>query len=386
MPDTEQNIAGLLAQDQTVGRFVRLLDSVWDDILEEFAAGLSRPSSAEAQNVLTIINRLLRDIDTSPKGLVGQWIQEQTGRAFVLGDRDAARGLKAELAKNAKSTSPVKTGFGVINKTQLRAQVAGMQALTKGVQEDIRRELGFMIRRTQLTLQKNEAIRDITTKGVIRGKTGQRIADDLASMILGKKVDPAVKKRLREIGFRGDDFERFERIARGTVIRVGSKRMSVRAYSNLVARTQLREAHTLGTIVRLQQNNIDHVRISRHRQSEIDECTPYAGKVFYIGPLAKDPLGFRPLREIPNGGPPFHPNCRHVALEYVVPLKSESEIEERVASSKAIPRRFLGKGASEIRKLVSELDRSELRKFFNEGFEDNIRGQADPIGRGLAVA
>ena len=62
-----------------------------------------------------------------------------------------------------------------------------------------------------------------------------------------------------------------------------------------MADTQLAEAAKVGTIARLQKNQVNHVKISTHKQKVTDECTPFAGQDFYIGPEPQDPLGFPKL-------------------------------------------------------------------------------------------
>jgi hypothetical protein len=369
----ERDLASLLDSRSTISSLQSIYDSVMEDIIAELSEGLSQPGAQRVSSLTSAVNNLLQELNPNRDSLVSQWIKENVRKAFVLGDAAATQDLRSELRRVGRGTRQLRSTWTAVNATELRAITAAMQATARGKMEEIRRLIGFRIRRTQLTLAKNERLRALTRRGIIRGRTGKQIADDMASMLLGKKVPPEVKKRLRAHGFSAQDFEALEQLARKQVIRVGGRTFTVRQYADLVSRTQLREAHTLGTVARLQQNAIDHVRITRHPMPVPDECTPFAGKVFYIGPLDKDPLGFRPLRETVNGGPPFHPNCRHVAIPYVVPMRSERDVEEKAESSKAIPRRFLGKGAGDVRKMIERMDNAELRKFFNEGFEDHVR-------------
>ena len=145
--------------------------------------------------------------------------------------------------------------------------------------------------------------------------------------------------------------------------------MNVRSYANLVARTQVAEAHRVGTLTRLKQNRVNHVKISQHVQQKLDECTPFAGKVFFIGD-GVDPLGFPRLTSIPNGGPPFHPNCKHVIIPFVVAFKSGANIAEAQASSAQIPRALQGKTGSEVREQVAAMSDAQLKQIAAEGFSD----------------
>lgn len=168
-------------------------------------------------------------------------------------------------------------------------------------------------------------------------------------------------------------------MARGELITVGKKTMSVRDYADLVARTQMREMAKVAGVVRCQKNGVDHMKVSKHVMPKPDECTPWAGQVFYIGALPKDPDRFPSLRAIPNGGPPFHPFCRHVLVPYVVDFKAEAKIDEAREFAKKIPKRFYGKGASEVRKLVGDLTREEIDGMFPESSKSTVAAKVAHI-------
>jgi hypothetical protein len=370
----ERDLRSLLNDPRTVAALDRQFRRSVDRIIREMAAGVSRPGSKRATELLRSLNDQINRLDPRKSSFVRRWIRRNIPRAFVLGDRAGSRQLRDELRK---ITSEKRQDFGKVNRsftganqTSLRGIVASMENTMGRVADQMRTNLGLVVRRTQQVLVSDASIRDVTVGGIIRGATGKQIKDDIASVILGKKVKPQVRARLQAQGFRAEHFRDFEQVARGQIIEVGKKRLNVRDYANLVGRTQPREAHKAATIVRLQQNKVDYVRISRHKQAEPDECTPFAGKVFYIGPLAKDPKGFRKLSSIPNGGPPFHPNCIHVLEPFVVSFKTKETIDKALASTKALPRNVFGKTGSEVRKIVAGLSDQDLQKIAAEGFED----------------
>ena len=231
---------------------------------------------------------------------------------------------------------------------------------------DIHRQIlttaGLTVRRTQLVFQQDAGIREQVVGGIIRGSSGREISDDIARLILEGKSNPEGLKRLRENGFQNDLIDLYGRLSKGEMVKVGARNFSVRSYANLTARTMLREAHKVGTVVRLQQNGVDHVQISKHAQEKPDVCTAFAGRVYYVGPEAEDPLGFPPLKSITNGGPPFHPNCAHVTQPYVAVLKSQTNVGAAREESDLLPRRFFGKTAAEVTELVEALDEAALRE------------------------
>lgn len=346
---------------------------VLDRILAEMALGVSRPGAARAQALIREINRFVDQLHPRKQSFVRDWIKREGQKAFVLGDRQATRELRKSLASAPDPSArevEINRAWTAVNQTGLRAVSAAMETHLTKAAEDLRAGLGLVIRRTQQRLVSDQSIRDATVEGIIRGSTARKVADDIAAAMLRRKVSPEVKARLRASGFDASMFRDFAAVARGTFVQAGARRMSIASYADLVARTQLREAHRVATVVRLQQNAVDHVQISRHVQAKADECTPYAGRVFYIGALPRDPLGFPNLKSLPNTGVPFHPNCKHVLMPFVTQFQTKNAIEKAQRSAEALPKRFLGKTSGEVRDLVSELSDKELQAIAPEGFED----------------
>jgi hypothetical protein len=240
---------------------------------------------------------------------------------------------------------------------------------------DMMATLELTVRRTQLRLTSDKAIREATTGGIVRGATGAEVSNDISRIILGKN-DPAALQRLKDRGFNGDDLELYKQLGQGQTIKVAGRNFKIRSYANLVARTMTRDAHKVGTVVRLQQNGVDHVRVSRHAQLKKDECTPFAGNVYYIGALETDPAGFPKLSSILNGGPPFHPNCAHVLEPYVVQLKGEAEVAKVKEQTLALPEKFYSKNAKDLRAMVEEASHKELESWAPAGSADLVKEDA----------
>jgi len=334
-------------------------------IVREMAYGMSRPGAARAQALVRRIDELLATMNTRRQEYVRNWIKRNASRAFVIGDRNATAKLRTMLRNvgsgKAADFGDVNTSWTAINNTSLAAIARAMQESLQVAPNEIRRITSTAIRASQVTLNQNKKIMDATVGGLIRGRTGQQVADDIASIFLKGRTSPEVRKRLMEIGYRGEMFESFEKIARGEMIRVGQKTMSVRSYANLVARTQLREMSRVATVTRLNQNGVYHVKVTRPPQKEIDECAIYAGKVFYVGPLSKDPMGFPPLSSTPNGGPPFHPHCIHDVNPFVVPFHGRDEVLKQKEQSGKIPRTLLNKTFQDVKKNLAGMTAQERR-------------------------
>ena len=369
-----RDLSALIANDRHVPLLQRHFERTTKRILDELAAGVSRPGAARARDLIARMRELTNRLDPRKDSLVRRWIRKEIPRSFVLGDKAATRQLQEELRK---VSSADQASFGSISRTFTGANTASLRGVVSAMENQLSRAaadtfatLNISIRKTQTTLLQDKSIREATVGGVIRGQTGRELSDDIAGILLTGTTDPEALKRLRDKGFRSDTTDLYKQLSKGQFITVGKRRFNVRDYANLVARTQSREAHKVAEVVRLQQNDVDHVRISRHKQLKRDECTPFAGKVFYIGSLSEDPAGFPKLSSIPNGGPPFHPNCRHVLEPFVVEFKGQTAIDNARESAKLIPRRFLGKGSTEVRDFVAKLTDAELEEIAPEGFED----------------
>ncbi len=366
---TRRDLQALLNDDQTVAALVRLYDRTARQIVNELAEGISQPGARRVTRLLARINILLARLDPAKVGQLRRWVRRQIPKAYVLGDVGATFELRKVLRAAGRDPASVVSARVALNERSLRGVVSAMNVTLKGRMEEMRRLIGFRIRETQRTLTENAAMREITKGGLLRGRAGKQVSDDIKRMLIGTP-DRVTTNRLKSLGFTGEALEDFRNFADHKFIQVGLRRFRVASYADLVARTQMREAHTTGTLIRLQQNNVDFVMISRNLAQEIDVCTPFAGKVFYIGPSDGDSRGFRSLREITNGGPPFHPNCKHVVLPFVVEFKGEEAIANAQASSQALPRRFLGKTPREVDALIKEMSQAERQEAFAEGVAD----------------
>jgi hypothetical protein len=100
------------------------------------------------------------------------------------------------------------------------------------------------------------------------------------------------EKLLAQLG--GEDF-----------IRINGRSYNVKSYSELVARTRMRESQTEAVKESMKEFDEDLVEIPRH-DNPCPDCAEYQGKVYSVsGKSDKYP-------ELPDGGPPFHPNCEDV--------------------------------------------------------------------------
>ena len=352
-----RELQALLASAENVSALEEHYARVVDQILREVAAGVSRPGAARARDTLIRIRELARKLDPRRDNAIRKWINEEFPKFYYLGDDSAVDGIESARANAAADLAGVvpepNQAFTAVNQLQLRAQVAALTDKLSDAHRQILSRAGLVVRRTQLVFSQDVEVRQHVIGGIIRGQTHREVANDIARTILTGKVSPAAAARMREAGFAGD-VALFQELAKGIQITVGGWKGSVRAYAALVARTMGAETHRVGQITRLQQSGIDHVRISRHQQAEEDECTLYAGQVFYVG-AGEDPLGFPSLQTVPSGGPPWHPHCAHVTEPWVAALKPQTTIDAARANAGLLPQSAYGISVKEARQLVEVL-------------------------------
>lgn len=206
------------------------------EIIQDLSFGISRPTSARVTELIARINERLIQIDPRRGKKMAAWIKRNIEEAFVLGDTNATQELRKALVAAGESPGSIVRGFTSINQTQLSAAIDSFGITSTRALESMREQLGFAIRKTQQTIVRNVDIGTISARGILQGRTGQQISDDIAALILGRKVSPELRNRLRAVGFRADMFDRFERIARGQIININGRNFTVRNYADLVDR------------------------------------------------------------------------------------------------------------------------------------------------------
>lgn len=83
---------------------------------------------------------------------------------------------------------------------------------------------------------------------------------------------------------------------------INGRNYALKPYSELVARTRMRQAQTEAVVKASEQYESDLVEVPFHA-SPCDVCSEHIGQVFSLSGKSKD------YPKLPDGGPPFHPNC-----------------------------------------------------------------------------
>jgi hypothetical protein len=113
-------------------------------------------------------------------------------------------------------------------------------------------------------------------------------------------------------------------VARGKTAFIdrAGRQWGLEQYANMATRTVIREAVTQGAIARMAAHGVNLARVSSHASS-CHICAPWQGRLVSLDGSEGSLLGeaASDLGALPNGGPPFHPNCRHSLMPVVGELE-----------------------------------------------------------------
>lgn len=105
-------------------------------------------------------------------------------------------------------------------------------------------------------------------------------------------------------------------------------------YAGMVVQATRRQAGSVAVLTRAQEAQHDLVRVTANPSKTGDWCDAYRGRVFSIS--GAHPI-YPPLSGLPNGGPPFHPWCRHSLAIFI----EENYDEQQRAEFAKVDRQFL---------------------------------------------
>lgn len=252
------------------------------------------------------IEQILMQIDEG----AAYWIAENIPEAYARGVRTAGQGLK-EIGAGTGSVIDPK-----VHQEAVQVLVEDGQVLLAESAEYMGRQYRRMVRRTQLKAGQDQLIKDRVALGIAEGKARREVSREITQGLIDNlKEKPLV---------------------------INGRSYDPRKYAEMVARTMTVEAQTAGTVNRMLDTGHDLVMVSAHGAE--DGCSFYEGKVFSISGTSDTYPG---LDALPNGGPPFHPNCRHTVVPYVD--KFASGAEKRRAEG--VPDETLNTSYNEVEKL-----------------------------------
>ena len=233
------------------------------------AAGELRTASGarlQLAAVLAVLDQLGAETDPEARRLVADAYREGA---------DRAAGQAASLGVNTEDLS----AFHGVSFEAVRA----LQDSVAGRLQDARRTIGRQAADVFQRAQRQAAVRALLGADGSPRTASRRMTEGLA--------------RQGRTGF---------------VDRAG-RRWALDSYADMAVRTITREAAVQGAIARMASHGITLARVSSHA-SACQLCAPWQGRLVSLdgtaGTIAsgEDYIG---LGDLPNGGPPMHPRCRH---------------------------------------------------------------------------
>jgi|SRR5579862_2366416 len=327
---------------------------VWDRILRDIALGISRPGPLQTARLLSEVRSLLALLNPNGDTYVRRWIRSWAKQGMGLGIRTAqaqiqAQDEDADPVQGHPSAVAAETA-SLVDKTEKSLTLMGA-AMFGSIQD--------VIRRTFVFLTGDEELWEPARRNVVKSPVGREVSQDIADILLRGSRSPAIA-RLRMNGLPQEMIDTYDRMYDGTVFQAGGKSFNLEASVQGAGSGLITDTFNAGVKITATTNAVDHVRITNPtRVGDPDVCTVFAGHVFYVG-AGDDPLGFPALRDVPKGGPKFHPHCRHAIQPYVVRLKSKAEITAARDAANAIPDEFFNVDPYTVTKAVRKLDPAKV--------------------------
>lgn len=233
---------------------------------------------------LEAINLQLRALDQRARRLAPAAAITSYMRGAQLADRTLAAIAPDKVAGAGFTFSGTHPGAADVIARNLTSRLSEAAIVVGRRTEDAFRRVGL----------------EATGQGVVAGATRKEVSADLKRRLLEENVTDAMTGFVDARGARWD----------------------LGTYTEMVGRTTLREAMTAGTLGRLQDVGHDLVTISSHGTT-CDICGPLEGQTYSIS--GDDPN----YDQLPDGGPPFHPNCLHVITAGTGDLQADLDALEQ---------------------------------------------------------
>ncbi len=216
----------------------------------------------------------------------------------------AAANTQLRNAEVLAEGDPIRGSFALVDSS--RAQI-----LVRSAADDVAKaarstvaETGRVVRQIRALGLDSRQIKQVIAGGTLDGQPKQALAD--------------VRKACEKVADK--DGKLFVPDKTGEL-----RAYDARNYADLVFQTASAEAANIATQERGESKGQFYYKIIGSNSANF--CTAFVGKVYYSGP-GSDPLGLYPnIRELPDGGPPFHPRCTKRLVIFVVALMTPRQIE-----------------------------------------------------------
>lgn len=320
---------------------------------DAYQALLTRLADQELRGLSTAHTRaLLSEIDdiiAQLKQYQNDWINHTIPLAY----REGADAAADKLLKKYRMTD-IDISFGGIH-------IQAVNAIVRDTFNDIAAATEYMAENLK------QAIRDAAKEkyriGLITGETRSSLTKELVGELSQKGFTIYLDEKGRYIPLREYANALLEEQWVGFVDKAG-RRWDLLNYSEMLTRTKVLEATNIGTKNRLTQNGLDLVLISSHGAT--DWCRFYENRVFSISGKSTE---YPPLSEVPNGGCPMHPRCKHSETPFVEKFESKELIEY----GKGIDKQYLGLNTKD-----GHADQAKLRQLERDALKPKRNKNAVP--------
>ena len=286
----------MLMQEQAIREFRAMFQEAQDEIVKILTNYKVWNIPGYELGRVRVIQKQIAEILEQLEDPMMDWAELYLPRSYANGTLYATRSLvKLGVAQD----SALKAGFSLVDQEAVRALAEFTISELGAAQSGILKNLGNMIRHSQLPTE-------------IEVSATQTLAKDL---ILGKGI-PQMKADLLEKALNGQ-------------FAPGGYKGSLADYAELLARTRTREAQMAGALSRYDEYNVDLVIVPAH-SGACPLCAPWQGAVFSISGTSEK---YPPLDLV--GNPPWHPNCEDVIAPYVEELRSDEENARAQETTKA---------------------------------------------------
>jgi len=253
----------------------------------------------EAQRTLQIIDTMFQQLDIA----VEEVIPAESLKAYYAGVDEATKALSLAgvnpvggLASSITASGQVRSAF------TSHVHMEAIAEITDNTMLDLKSAIRTARQNTYFTLM----------------TTLQDVKEDLQSGVIQGKARRVITQRVSE-SFAKDGMKAFQTI--------DNRWLNLDTYSEIVVRTQLKQANTNGAIARYRENGQDLVKISGNTPT-CHKCHAYRGMVFS---LSGEDDRFPPAE---GNLPPYHPQCNCSASVYAISFHSDKEINKEVERAK----------------------------------------------------
>lgn len=250
-----------------------------------------------AASLLNDLYKLIFSIDFSTLDMkeLGK-VEKKIDQLFLRKDKEFAKWV--DRAMNAGYESGAIQAIIDLADAETREQAKKLIKLNSKTNKDI------------LKILKQTTYNDLLK---MTNNTKQRVKDMLSRVVMevmkGREIGIAVSdfskeiiRQLKEQAMKEMDFAIIDRAGR---------EWTVKAYSEMVARTKIRQAHLQGVETEALMREANYGLISSHGTT-CKLCMPWEGKIVKLRP---DAPGNYPLlsgvKSVPGKSSIFHPNCKH---------------------------------------------------------------------------